>query len=327
MHLTRLRYFVVTAEEESIVGASRRLRVAQPALSRQLAALEREVGTPLFERHARGVRLLPAGVAFLTHARRLLAEADRGLLAARNAVRRSASAHLRLASPDWPVRAAWIARAVDRLRTLHPEVEVEHDATLWVEHETAVRNGAIDVGFAIAMGPEDFGEDLEIDRICDEPASVAILSATHELADRPSVTLADLRDVTLLAPSRDKVPRLHDQSVAVVRAAGYEPRVALGSPSFAATVQLAAAGAGWVIAVNSTADAIPRNVRAIPIADASLVLGFYLLRHRGNRNEAAAEFVKCLHAIARSETASKGLGPLADIRLEDPEHNAADRQR
>jgi DNA-binding transcriptional LysR family regulator len=151
MHLTRLRYFVVAAEEGSVVGAARRLRVAQPALSRQLTALEREVGTPLFERHARGVRLLPAGVAFLEHARRLLAEGDSGLLAARSAARPSAGARLRLASPDWPVRAAWVARAVSRLYALHPEVEVEHEATLWLQHETAVRNGSIDVGFAVAM--------------------------------------------------------------------------------------------------------------------------------------------------------------------------------
>ena len=175
-----------------------------------------------------------------------------------------------------------------------------------MEHETAVRNGAIDVGFAVAMSAGDFSDDVETDRICDEPASVAILSATHALADRSSVTLADLRDVTLLVPPRDKVPRLHDQSVAMVRSAGYEPRVASGSPSFATAVQLAAAGAGWVIAVNSTADGLPTNARAIPIVDASLVLGFYLLRHRRDRNEAVDAFVECLHAVARSETGSTG---------------------
>jgi DNA-binding transcriptional LysR family regulator len=304
MHLTRLRYFVVTAEEESVVGAARKLRVAQPALSRQLAALEREVGTQLFERHARGVRLLPAGVAFLAHARRLLDEADRGVLAARSAGRGDHSRQLRLAYPDWPPGADRVGRAVDRLRSLHAEIEVQYDATLWVEHESAVRGGAIDVGFAIAMSTADFGDDVAGDRICDEPASIAILSASHPLADRASVSLADLRDVTLLAPPRGSVPRLHDQTVAVVRSAGYEPRVEVSSPSFLSAVQLVAAGAGWIIAINSAAIGLPSNVRAIPIADASLVLGFYLLRHRANRNEAVDAFAGCLHTIAESETAS-----------------------
>ncbi len=304
MHLTRLRYFVVTAEEESVVGAARKLRVAQPALSRQLAALEREVGTALFERHARGVRLLPAGVVFLAHARRLLAEADRALLAARSAGRDVHAPQLRLANPDWLPGADRVGRAVDRLRSLHPEIDVQYDATLWVEHESAVRNGVIDVGFAIAMRTADFGDDVEGDRICDEPASIAIVSASHPLAERASVRLGDLRDLTLLAPPRGSVPRLHDQTVAVVRSAGYEPRVEVASPSFLSAVQLVAAGAGWIIAINSAGIGLPSNVRAIPIADASLVLGFYLLRHRANRNEVVDAFAYALHAIADSEIAA-----------------------
>jgi DNA-binding transcriptional LysR family regulator len=302
MHLNRLHYFVVTAEEESVARAARRLRVAQPALSRQLAALEREVGTQLFERHARGVRLLPAGEAFLTHARRLLAEADRGLLAARSTGLREASAHVRLASPDWTARGTWVARALDRLHSLRPDVVAEHVPIMWLEQETAVRNGGIDVGFAIAMSAADIAEDVEGDRISDEPASVAILPAAHPLARRSSVMLADLRDVTLLAPPREIAPRLHDQTVALVRTGGYEPRVASSSPSFSAAVQHVVAGAGWIVAINSVAEALPPDASAVPISDASVVLGFYLLRRRGDPNEAVDAFADCLHAVARGET-------------------------
>ena len=113
MHLTRS--LLVAAERER-VRAARRLRLTQPALSRQLAALEQEVGTPLFERHARGVRLLPAGEALLAHARRVLAEAEIGVSAARDAARGNLGSELRLAMPDTPARAAWIGRAVHCLR-------------------------------------------------------------------------------------------------------------------------------------------------------------------------------------------------------------------
>lgn len=303
MHFTRLHYFVVTAEEESVARAARRLHVAQPALSRQLAALEREIGTPLFERHARGVRLLPAGEAFLTHARRLLAEADRGVLAARSTGLHAESPHFRLATPDWTAGATSVARALDRLHRLRPEIVAEYVPTLWLEQETAVRGGAIDVGFAIAMSAGDIGEDVEGDRIRDEPASVAVLPATHPLARRSSIVLADLRDVTLLAPSREMAPRLHDQSIALVRTGGYEPHVATASPSFAAAVQCVVAGAGWIIALNSVADALPTGARAVPISDASVVLGFYLLRRRADRNEAVNAFAECLHAAEHGETA------------------------
>src|SRR2546422_8565876 len=69
MELRHFRYFVAVAEEHSFAHAARRLRVAQPALSKQIRDLETELGVTLFERLPRGVRLTPAGEAFLADAR------------------------------------------------------------------------------------------------------------------------------------------------------------------------------------------------------------------------------------------------------------------
>src|SRR2546423_15621748 len=69
MELRHFRYFVAVAEEHSFAHAARRLRVAQPALSKQIRDLETELGVTLFERLPRGVRLTPAGGAFLADAR------------------------------------------------------------------------------------------------------------------------------------------------------------------------------------------------------------------------------------------------------------------
>lgn len=76
MSLTHLQSFVAVAEEGHVGRAARRLHLTQPPLSRHILALEEELGTRLFERTPRGMRLLPAGEAFLQHARRILAEVD-----------------------------------------------------------------------------------------------------------------------------------------------------------------------------------------------------------------------------------------------------------
>lgn len=76
MSLPQLRYFVAVAEEGHVSRAARRLAMAQPPLSRQIRALEEELGRPLFERTPHGMRLLPEGATFLEHARRILAEVD-----------------------------------------------------------------------------------------------------------------------------------------------------------------------------------------------------------------------------------------------------------
>lgn len=81
--LAQIRYFVAVAEEGHVGRAAQRLHVAQPPVSRQIRALEDEIGTPLFERTPRGMTLLPPGRVFLAHAREVLAAVDRAVVAAR----------------------------------------------------------------------------------------------------------------------------------------------------------------------------------------------------------------------------------------------------
>lgn len=84
MSLSQIQYFVAVAEEGHVGRAARRLRIAQPPISRHIRALEDELGATLFERTPKGMRLLPAGETILAHAREVLATLDR----AREALKR-----------------------------------------------------------------------------------------------------------------------------------------------------------------------------------------------------------------------------------------------
>jgi DNA-binding transcriptional LysR family regulator len=298
MNFTRLRYFIATAEEGSVVAAANRLRVAQPALSRQLHALEVEIGTPLFERHARGVRLLPAGVAFLDCARNLIRDAAAGAETARRTAKDASRTHLHVAPPDWLSRSGWVATAIAQLSAQCPHLTVQYRVIPWLRHADAVRDGLIDVGFGVGSSVADFGANVVAERLCDEAGSSAILPATHPLAARSSITLSDLRDLPALVPARDIAPLLHDLIVAMVRRGGYEPKVALAEDSFAATAQLVAVGAGWVLTFNSMKDVPLPGVVVVPISDAPVVVGFYALR-RADAGDAPRALLATLQLVAQ----------------------------
>jgi LysR family transcriptional regulator, hca operon transcriptional activator len=84
MELRHLRYFVAIAETGSLtLAAEKRLRTAQPSLSRQIRDLEYEVGVQLLNRSPQGTKLTAAGQAFLRHARLSLAQADAGSVTSR----------------------------------------------------------------------------------------------------------------------------------------------------------------------------------------------------------------------------------------------------
>jgi len=214
-----LRYFLAVAEELHFGRAAARLYIAQPSLSNQIRKLERTLGTELFVRTSREVKLTSAG-------RALLEEAGPALTALEKAAERTRLAGagmtgtVRLGYPP-PASLETLGMIVEAVEDDNPNMTVVASELFSAEIPGRVLAGELDVG--IALYPEAMtGVRTETLRV--EPLA-AVLSERHRLADSNSISLADLENETLLLFSRELAPTYYDRIIDACELAGFQPRV------------------------------------------------------------------------------------------------------
>lgn len=260
MDLRHLRYFQAVAEELSYSAASRRLRIAQPALSRAVKDLEAFLGTEVLERSRHHVRLTPAGTVLLRETAMLLQHLDESV----QRVQRTGSGdegEIRLGYIGPPTQA-FLGRLLHAYRTRYPRV------TLHLEERTPERvwemvaRGRLSAAITRpVLGHEAQG--LRTDVLREETLGMMVRS-DHSLAARRSVPWRSLRSEPLVILARREGMGLHDTILAACRRAGYVPRIA-HTPSLIGTVQTyVEAGAGTAVVSCGIRPTSP-NLRTLPL--------------------------------------------------------------
>ncbi len=219
MELRHLRYFVAVAEELNLTRAAARLRVAQPALSRQMHDLEDELQTPLLERGHAGVQLTRAGRAYYKRARAILAQAAEAANEARAAAG-VISGRLAIGFPTG-IHLNYMAPVIAAFRQANPQVEFDYFHGLADQQLKALRDGRIDLGFVMLPIAMDGLEQLLVWRV---PFKV-VLPTKHPLAKRREFELADLRGEDFVFCPRDSRPEFYDEFIRQCINAGFRPRI------------------------------------------------------------------------------------------------------
>ena len=249
VELRHLRYFVAAAEELSLVRAARRLRVAQPALSKQIRNLETEVGVQLLERRARGVRLTAAGEAFLLEARRALECASRAVTRARAADDRCAS-QLTIGRAPFVVYAPKVAELLMAVRGTDASIDVQVVQLSDPELRSALRERRIDA--AVTLVTSRVVPELNVVPLFDCSATGVLLPTSHPLAARPELALHELGELTYLYITSDHWPELARSHEIELRERGLVPRNR--RPWSGPEVWQIAAGDGWTLANDAVAE-------------------------------------------------------------------------
>jgi DNA-binding transcriptional LysR family regulator len=186
MHNIALTYFLEVARTGSLSKASERLYVAVSALSRQIAKLEDELGTPLFERRPRGMVLSEAGRLLAAHAQRSLLETER----IREEIRSLGSAGratIRVASSEG-VAYDFVPRVFARFRDMYPLAHLELEVVSPSVATERVRQGNADIAVCFSIAPE---KDVTVHHAQRAPL-YALVRNDHPLAARNTLSLRDL---------------------------------------------------------------------------------------------------------------------------------------
>ncbi len=194
MNLKQLEFAVALAEEGNFTRAAERCHVVQSALSHQIAALEQELGTPLFERLPRQVRATAAGEAMLVHARQALASLRhlRADVAAVSGEVRGLLAIGQISSLTGIDVVAMLAA----FQQVHPQVEFQLRVDKSEDLIAQVQSRDLDVAL-VGLSPSA-GLDGVCHQMLQEEDLVAVLAPSHRLARRKRLPLTELQDEALV---------------------------------------------------------------------------------------------------------------------------------
>ncbi|MEU3194556.1 LysR family transcriptional regulator [Streptomyces sp. NPDC006992] len=242
VHGRDLRYFAAVAEELHFTRAAERLYVSQPALSKQIRMLEKQVGAALFERDRREVRLSAVGAALLPHAQRILAEWEEAQAAVARAVADQAAA-LVVGMSTSPGRGGVLPAIRSRFTAARPDARLRLRQVSWHDPTAGLADGTCDVAFVWLPlpGPDRYRWVV----VAEEPRLVA-LPDTHPLADRERVDFTDLLDEPFLALP-DSAGPLRDYWLATEERGGRPARIGAEVASTEETYEALVAGLGVVL--------------------------------------------------------------------------------
>ena len=282
MELRTLRYLVALADEGQFTRAAKREYVAQPALSRQIARLESELGVQLVERTTRRVTFTTAGSLLVDHARRILASVDLALEELDDlAGLRTGQITIGAPPTMGPVD---LSEVLSRFRIAHPTINlaVREELSVWLAD--ALRKDELDLAFLSDIHPAA-RQGLELEVISSEEM-VAIAPLDHPLAKRNAIRLAELRAEAFIGFRRGATIRAQIEDA--LTAIGLVPQILLETNDVTRVRSLVAAGLGVAILPYSDAVRPGPEVAPLRIEDASFRYSVHLGLRAGRRHSPAA---------------------------------------
>jgi DNA-binding transcriptional LysR family regulator len=319
VELRHLRYFIAVAEESTFIAAAKRLRIAQPALTRQIHDLEREVGVELFDRGARGVGLTAAGEVCLASARHILGQvriaADRARGSSRGIVGRCT-----ICVGPRALASGLVARIAASLYADYPGIEVVISEGVLTRQWAAIQVGDADIGIGFPANSEF--TDLASETLDYDVFDSAILPSGDARAQRATLLLSDLKDLDYLAWNSTAVPDYRKQERAAFARAGFKPARTREFADIYSVTSMIIAGQGWTLYPSTNRGLVYPGTAVIPLEDFKLPLPLAAVSKHNEQRPVVRTVLSVVRRIMSADRAEAGRGPAAVERILRPAPDA-----
>ena len=292
--LTALIQTLAVAEYLNFRHAANALGVSQSSISERIKALEDTFGIPLFERHARGVRLTDAGRHFVEQVAIGVAQLDHAVKTV-GMMARGDYGRLRIGVHAL-IPGSFLAEVVGQYHALYPDVDVEITEGTAAEVVNQLRANRLDVAF-VAGAPEY--PDLHSTRIWTEPLVVA-LPASHPLADRNGVTWADLAGEAFIVRHGGTGPQVHDHILLRLAGSWLSPSILRHAVEQGSLLSMIAQGYGVTIAGDAHTLIRPPGVVFLPFLDEPEPVPFSAVWSPHNRSAVLRNLLDLANRMSRA---------------------------
>ncbi|MDQ0090455.1 DNA-binding transcriptional LysR family regulator [Paenibacillus anaericanus] len=279
MELLQLQYFLAVARLEHVTEAARSLHVTQSSLSKTIQRLEEDLGVPLFDRTGRKLRLNEFGSRFLRRAERALFELEQGKQEISD-LSNPEHGTLELAVTT----ASTLPNILREFRKKRPNIQFHVQMLTMKEMDTLLHRGEVD--YCLSSPPLQ-GDDIECEIVFVDPILVAVPKG-HRLADRRSVSLAELSDEWFVGVKRGYGTR--DLVDSICKSTGFAPKYVYEGDEPARLSALVEAEIG-IAFIPSTARNTREDIKYLQVENHELVREIALLWNRNRYiSQAALEF-------------------------------------
>lgn len=302
MELRQLRYFVAVAQTENFRRASEVLHVAQPAISRQMTALEEELGVELFVRLPRGVRLSDAGQVMFQRCQSLLGRLDEILEEVRG-IGRGLAGHLKLGFIEVAALSEIMPASMRSFREKVPDLQLELLPLASMTQIEEIRRRRLDGGFL--YNPPKGDPDIMSIRLERHPIFLAVPSSSP-LAALQSVKLHALEGEGFIWFHRSASPQYHDQLAAAIYTAGVQYDVIHHSESEAVMLALVRMGLGIAFVNARQARRRPDGVVLLPVDDLPVLIDLHFAWRADEISPALHRLISLLGDLSGNTAAEEG---------------------